>query len=250
MDKGVFVAASGGLYSSTKLDVVANNLANVNTVGFKAERLVGKQQEFQDTLASLSNKNLPYKNDFEKLPGVVQMHTVTDFSPGQISTTGNPLDMALEKANHFFVVQGKNGDELTRAGNFKVDAQGRLVTADGYPVSGEGGPLTIPPGVISVAQNGVIAVSGQNVGKVKTVEVTDLTQLERVGGTRFKSNGAAPADVDPKIVTRSLEMANVTAVESMVELMGTQRGFDAYTKTARTIDELNERALRNARLSS
>lgn len=251
MDRGLYVASSGGLYNARRLDITANNLANVNTVGYKAERLLTRQQEFSDTLASQLPQAQGRQGDFDRTPGVINVGSTTDFTPGPIAPTGNPLDVALAKPNHFFVVQTKEGEVLTRAGNFTLDTQGNLVTRDGYPVLGDGGPLQLPPGDIHIAANGAVSSGKETIGKLRVVMVDDTATLSRVEGTRFKVNAAPPQAVDNyEIVPESVEMPNVSVVEAMVDMINAQKGFEAYTKTAKTFDELNERSLRNARLSS
>ena len=106
MDRGIYTSASAGLYQLRKLEVVNNNLANINTVGFKKQILTGETQSFDQTLASAVAKDDPYaKGDHDRTPGVVNSRTVTDFTVGAIKNTGNPLDVALRNPNDFFVIQ-------------------------------------------------------------------------------------------------------------------------------------------------
>ncbi len=249
MDRGIYAATSGGLRNVRQIDVVANNLANVNTVGFKAQRLVSREQNFSDTMANiLENMPASASANFPQVPGVVDVGTKTDFTPGPIQYTGNPLDVALRKENQFFVVSTPEGEQLTRAGNFSLDVEGRLITPDGNPVLGDGGELSLPVGPTSINSGGNIFVGGAAVGRLRVVEVQNLAELERTEGVRFKpSPGAALTTVDAEIENGAVEMPNVGVVEAMVEMISAQRGFEAYTKTIRTIDELNERAIRGAR---
>ena len=249
MDRGIYAATSGGLQVTRKLDIVANNIANVSTVGFKGQRLISREQTFAETLAS-SLKGIPEraKEDFKQVPGVVDLGVTTDFSPGPIQVTGNALDAALTKENQFFVVQTPQGEALTRAGNFTVDVEGNLVTADGYKVLGDGGGLQLPAGTPHLSQKGTITVNDETVGKLRIVEVSDLTQLERTDGVRFRVTGNATLqNVEADIEPQSLEMSNINIMDGMVQMITTQRGFEAYTKTIRAVDELNDRAIRLAR---
>ncbi len=250
MDRGMYVASSGGLVSARRLEVVSNNLANVSTVGFKAERIIARQQEFSDTLASqLSNTTERAAKDHERTPGVVDIATYTDFTPGPIATTGNPLDVALNKQNQFFVVGTPDGPAYTRAGNFTMNAERQIVTQDGLPVQGDGGPLELPPGKISISGDGTVVVGGQTIGRLQVVEIDELDKLKRTEGVRFQlpGGGQATAAEKPEVVSEAVEMPNVSVVDAMVEMITAQKGFEAYTKTIRTIDELNDRAIRNAR---
>src|SRR5690606_26733045 len=102
-------------------------------------------------------------------PGVVTTDNVTDFTPGPIANTGNPLNVALVKMNQFFSVQTQAGEFLTRAGNFTLNAEGNLVTQDGELVNGDGGPITLPAGQARISGNGDVIVGGETVGRLRVV---------------------------------------------------------------------------------
>jgi len=239
------------MLASRRIDLVGHNLANVNTVGFKAQRLVNRQQEFSDTLAAaLPNNPERSADDLAQTPGVVHVATVTDFSQGPISYTGDPLHVALAEKNQFFAVQSSQGVAYTKAGNFTLNSEGALVTADGVPVLGEGGPIVLTGSRAQIAGNGSVFSDGNLVGKLKVVESDDLSSFERMEGTRFKvrAGGKQPADVDSvQVITGSLEMANVQVVDSMVDMINAQKTFESYAKTVQTIGELNDTALRTPR---
>ena len=251
MDRGLYTATSGGLRNMRQIDVTANNLANVNTVGYKAERLISRQQQFSDTLASMIPGQSPQAQvDHEQTPGVIDLATKTDFTPGPVSTTGNPLDVALRAHGQFFVVQTPNGEAYTRAGNFTLNAEGGLITPDGMPVLGEAGPITLPSGDTKITSSGTIVVDGQAATRLRVVEFADTSGLVRQEGVRFtRQGGPAPVAIEAEVVPGAVEMANVETVEAMVEMISAQRAFEAYTKTAKTIDELNDRATRSARMT-
>ncbi|MBX7144141.1 MAG: flagellar hook-basal body complex protein [Oligoflexia bacterium] len=246
MDRGTYVAASGGLVQLRKLDVVNNNLANVNTVGFKKEVLVGESQTFDETLAKLVENKDPFaRPDHERTPGVVHVRSVTDFTPGPIRQTGNPLDVALRNPNDFFVVNTANGPRYTRAGNFSVNENNELCTVDGLPVAGDGGAITVNTGSINIASNGAVLVNGAQVGRLQVARIAEPTSLVREAGTRFAlpAGQPAPTTVEAEVLPSSLEMSNVSVVSSMVDLITTSRGFDLYTKAAQSIDQLNQTAI-------
>jgi flagellar basal-body rod protein FlgG len=239
------------MYATRRVDVVANNIANASTVGFKAERLVGRQQEFSDTLAStLPGTDSRASADHTRTPGVVHISTVTDFTQGPIDYTGNPLNVAVEKENQFFVVQTPQGEAYTKAGNFSVNSEGFLVTADGMPVVGEGGPIAINGPSPKILGNGSVMVNNEQVGKLRIAEFSDLKALKRIDGTRFTlapgSGGPQTAD-NASLVTGGLETANIQIVEAIVDLINAQKSFEAYGKSVQTIGELNDLSLRTAR---
>ena len=250
LSSGMWASVSGANARTQVVDTVANNLANVNTVGFKAQRLVSKQQEFADTLAGvLPGVPERAKGDQERTPGVMHIESVTDFSPGPVSFTGNPLHVAVSKENQFFVVQTPEGDMYTRAGNFQLNSEGTLVTADGKVVLGEGGQIAVTGSNAQITANGTVMVNGQAAGKLRVVEFEDTKGLDRREGTRFVSkDGNAPAAVTSAyVIPQSLEMANVSVVGSMVDMISAQKSFESYAKSIQTINELNETSLRTAR---
>jgi flagellar basal-body rod protein FlgF len=249
MDRGIYTAASAGLVGSRRLQIIANNLANVSTVGFKAERLITRQQEFEDTLASkFSQSPVNARGDADRTPGVVDTGTFTDFTPGPVETTGNPLNVALRKHNHFFVIETANGQTYTRAGNFSLDAERNLVTADGQRVLGDGGAINLPPGKPIISSSGAVTVNGEFIGRIQVAEINDLGRMTRQEGARFKLEGAQATTVDADLVQEAVELPNVNVVEAMTEMMAAQRSFEAYAKTATTMDDLNDIAIRSARV--
>jgi flagellar basal-body rod protein FlgF len=249
VDRGVYAAASGGLASARLLEIVGNNLANASTVGFKAERLVSREQDFSDTLAgALQNEPARAQGDHERVPGVTDIASVTDFAPGPVTFTGAPLNVALGKQNQFFVVQTPEGEAYTRAGNFTMDSSGFLTTSDGMQVMGEGGPIAIGQGTPMITSNGNVVANGQSAGRLRVVEIDDLTQLQRQGGVRFTlPGGQANAVTDPEVIPQSVEMPNISVVLSMVDMINAQRAFESYTKSVRTINELDDTAIRGVR---
>ena len=250
MDRGLYSATAAGLVADRQVQVVSNNLANVNTVGFKGQRLTTKQQEFSDTLAStIAGVPARAQSDQEQTPGIVDTTTVTDFTPGSINFTGNALNVALRDANTFFVVQTPQGEAYTRAGNFSLNAERQLVTADGLPLTGDGGVIALPPGKISLNSTGTVTVDGSNIARLRIVSFEDPKSLERTEGVRFKAAAGAQPRIaeNAEVVPESLEMPNVDTVTSMVDLITASKAFEAYTKSVRTIDEMNDRIIRNAR---
>ena len=249
MDRGIYAASSSGLVGIRRLDTVAENLANVNTIGFKAQKLVTRQHEFGDTLAStLKNQLGRAKGDHDRAPGVAHVQTVTDFSAGPVSFTGNSLDAALENPNDFFVVQTPGGTQYTRAGNFKLNAEGQIVTADGMPVMGDGGPIAITGGDAKIAASGAVLVNGQQAGILRRVNFKEPQSLVREAGTRFSApRGTQSQASEGNVIPGSLEMSNVGTVQSMVEMINAHKSFETYAKSVQTISELNEVQLRTVR---
>ncbi len=246
MDRGSYVAASGGVLQMLKLDVIANNLANTNTPGFKRQQLVTEPTPFDRTIADQVTKHDPYaKADHELVVPVGAVTTITDFSPGSIQYTGNALNVALRGAKQFIAVQGEKGIEYTRAGDFTLNSTGELSTADGALVQGDGGAIIADGPGVKITEDGGVKVNGVNVGQLAAYEFDDLSQLTPVGNGRFRLADSAPQPtrVNGEFITGSIETANTTVVTSMLELISAARGFEMYTKTQQTIDGLNQTAI-------
>lgn len=246
MDRGTYIAASGGLAQFRKLEIVNNNLANINTVGFKREVLEGEAQSFDKTLASIISKSDPYaKGDQQRTPAVVNVSSSTDFSQGPIQATGNPLDAALRKSDEFFAVNTPQGVQYTRAGNFTLNSEGTLVTQDGFEVQGDGGAIQLTGPDVAIQSDGSVVAGGTSQGVLATFKIEDPSKLVRSGGNRFTipAGSAAPEQVPADLATRSLEMSNVSAITSVTDLMSAQRAFQMYTKAADSIDSINQIAI-------
>ena len=246
MDRGTYTATTLGMAKMRQLEVVNNNLANVNTPGFKRQLLVGEVQSFDQTLAKLVEGQDPYaRGDHDRTPGIVSLETKVDFSQGPIQSTGNKFDAALTDPNEFFVVNSPEGLRYTRAGNFTLNAEGTLVTQDGFEVQGDGGALSVngPGGRIN--EDGSISVDGISVGRLQIMRFDDPSGLTPVGNTQFALSASAPLPqaVQSRVIPESIEMSNVSAITSMIDLITTNRGFEAYTRTVQTIDQMNQTAI-------
>lgn len=245
MDSGTYAAASNGIAQIHKLDLVSNNLANVNTPGFKRQILIYEPQEFQNTLAEAQNLDEGAAQDIIRTAGVVALKTQTDFSPGPIKNTGNVFDVALRNAKDFFVVATPNGVEYTRAGNFTLNANGEMVTQDGFVVQGDGGPITVNGAGATISPAGIVRTNAGEVGRLQVVRFDDTTGLERTSAARFalQDGGAAPATVEADLVPQALEMSNVSAITGVLGIISANRAFQAYAKSAETIDSINQAAI-------
>lgn len=248
MDVGTYTSATAGILAEIRVDITNNNLANINTPGFKRHMLVTRQEEYGDTLTNKIANDVPFaREDFDRNPGAEAVGTFIDFSLGSIKQTGNPLDVALKSENQFFAVSTPDGEKYTKAGNFTLDAVGNLVTSDGFKVSGVGGPITINEGIPIISDSGQVRVNGQTIAQLKVVNFDDTKALKADGGNLYSSNGVAKITVEdnPNLESGALEMSNVSAIRSMLDLIKANRGFELYQKTAKSLDEINQQAVSN-----
>jgi flagellar basal-body rod protein FlgF len=224
MNSGFYAAFAGFSSRLDALEVVANNLANANTVGFKA------QHEFYRSMAaSLRQASLSPINQAVNTYGILGGSRI-DFSPSTLERTGNDTDMALEGPG-FFSVQTKNGLRYTRNGAFTLNANRQLVDGQGNVVQGDNGTIQLPSGRMSVSPDGTISVDGALVAKLKVTEFPFDTQLVPEGNTNFAApSGSGKAAVNPLVRQGALESSNSDPVRSAVALIDLQRSAQMMEK--------------------
>jgi len=253
MSGSIYMAASGAMAYGTRLEILSNNIANVNTVGFKQDKT-----QFQQYFSSaLDNSNIQTSGTTDTSQATefwFELSTHTDHSTGPLKQTGNRFDMAIT-GNGFFCVETPDGIQYTRRGDFGMDPNGNLVTQEGWPVLGDGGEITVESQAdfsdidgheILVHDDGTVEVDGNSVGKLRIVEFADLQLLTKVGNTNFMASAGAAAETpatDYIISQGVVELSNVDAVRMMTELIETLRGYESYQKVIRSIDEVNSRAI-------
>jgi len=269
MQKGMYVAASGFIAAEKRLETITNNLANMNTAGFKADRMV-----FQSYLAgakgqpsdasSAANPNSAYMRQSEY---VVPAEQYTDHSPGPVKPTGNPLDLTLA-GDGFFAVMTSNGERYVRSGSFHVGPNGELVTANGAIVLNEQNQsIIVGGGNISIDGNGVItsqnnsgtepagnpamndASNGQDLGKLKIVDFGKPYTLKKEGGGLYSASDPNEAikPQDTKVMQGHLEQSNVNMIMEMTELIKNQRLAETYQKVITEQDNMTDRLIVNVR---
>jgi len=239
---GLYLAASGAMMQDAKQAVTANNLANVNTCGFKKDlmTLLSRPTEAVED-------NLLFDRDslFDKLGGgALIQKTSTDFSDGSIEITGNPLDLAISGDGFFKVSDGEN-DYLTRAGNFTLNNLHELVTFNQKykVVTPEGTPIVINGTDIQIGQDGTLEVDGVAVGQIPLVTVEDLSRIRKHGNNLFtydKSEKLQPGS--GTIHQNSLEKSTVTAVEEMTRMITGMRSYETNMRLIRYLDTTMDQA--------
>ena len=258
MHEGIYIAASGGAKQQKKLDIIANNLANVNTTGFKKDSILFKEMMppfTQDTrLETSRNILLPPDKSNKNVAYVGVNDFYTDHTAGAITKTGNPLDLALEGPG-FFKVQTEQGIRYTRTGNFSLDKAGRLMSQDGNPILGENDrPVEIDTtgGQITIDSNANISIGrgleNVPVGKLTLVEFDDTSSLVKEGNGIFRMTDPNRAEL-PAQKTRVrqgfVEASNVNAIKEMTDMISTMRIFEAYQKMITAIDNVDSQAISN-----
>jgi flagellar basal-body rod protein FlgF len=238
METPTYIALSRQMVLRNQMDVVANNIANASTPGFKAEMMLMSEVE----LPAERGVDLSYVQDFA---------TARDFSPGSLRATGNPLDLAVQ-GDGFFAVQTPDGVRYTRVGRFQLDANGTLVTSQGYPVLGGGGPITLDPddGPVNVAEDGSVstdrAIGGQQqviAGKLDLMDFPDRGKLTPAQDGLFDPNGQQPVEATGKIAQGMLEDSNVRPIIEMTSLIEVTRNYQSMQRFLDSEHERQRRAI-------
>jgi flagellar hook protein FlgE len=260
MMRGMFAAISGLRVHQAMLDVTANNIANVNTVGFKAERVSFKDSLSQTLRGGGAPTTTSGGTSAQQVGLGVQLGTIDNvMNSGAIQSTGNPYDMAVQGDGWFQVASdptaGAGSFFYTRSGNFSRDANGDLVTADGFYLVGMNGTtaskINVPATASSVSVDaaGKVTVVDGAVTTTYTVQLAKFPNeagLERVSGNRYKAgnNSGAPAAGDPgspgygAISPGTVEMSNVELAQEFTNMISDQRGFQAASRVISTSDDM------------
>ncbi len=218
---GMSSAAAALRYWERRQEVSSNNLANVSTEGFKGQKV----------FAQMVDGSLPAAN------------AVTDFTPGPLNTTGNPLDVAVE-GRGFLVVKTANGERLSRGGSLHIDDNGTLTDASGNALMGEGGTIRVSSrgdstgGAVQISRSGAVTVNKTDVGQLRLESVADNVPLIREGSGLFvPPSKRTRMDAESNSIRQgALEQSNVSSVGEMVDMISIQRAYTAVQKAMTTLD--------------
>ncbi|HOP49302.1 MAG TPA: flagellar hook-basal body protein [Ignavibacteriales bacterium] len=237
MVKGLYESANSLYFKQKNLEIVAENLANINTKGYKRE------SPFAELMSRFDTDEIKQNN-------------YTDYSSGVISKTDNPLDFAID-GNAYFVIETNDGVELTKKGKFKIDKDGYLVTEDGYKLMSNNGYVNLGSDwernleEFSVDINGEIKVNKNIVGKLLVATIDDPKVVERKAGLNFamRDNNLKLAPNDQfKVLQGHLEDSNVNPIQEMQQMIEIDKSFQAVQKVINTLDDSLEKANQIGRL--
>ncbi len=214
------------------MDVVANNIANMNTTAFKGEKMMFVQYlvRSKDGNGILGDK-VSYVRDIA---------TMRDTSEGPLEKTGNPLDVAV-RGEGYLTVQTAQGDRYTRNGHLRLDETGQLVTQAGNPILSDAGqPFFFAPedGAITITRDGVVSTVNGDLGKLKIVEFANRQDLRQIGGGLMATDKPPQIVTAPDVVQGMLEKSNVNAIAEMTKMIAVNRAYGAAKKF---IDKEDER---------
>ncbi len=228
MLRGIYTSATGMVAEMDRQNVVANNLANVDTVGFKRDNVV--QQPFAEIMINAYSKQT-IKNIGSLGLGVQAVTEFCDFTNGNIVTTENPHDLAIEGLG-LFAVETNNGVKYTRGGNFTVDKDNFLVTKAGYNVLGQNGPIRVE-GSFTVNQEGDIMQEGTIIDRL---QIFDPSGMVKAGEALYDNENPQIAS-KYQIIQGALERSNVNAIREMIQMINVTRTYDTNQRALMAHDE-------------
>ncbi len=256
MMRSLWISKTGLDAQQTQLDVVSNNLANVSTTGFKRQRGVFEDLLYQTLRqpGAQSSQQTTIPTGLQIGTGVRAVATSRIFAQGNLNQTNNSMDVAINGQGFFQVLMPDGATAYTRDGAFQVDAQGQIVTANGYPLQPS---LTVPANStgVSIGQDGIVSVrvpgqtAPQSVGTIQLANFINPAGLQAMGGNLFgetaasgTANVGAPGANGAGLVSQGyLETSNVNIVEELVNMIQTQRAYEINSKAIQTSDQMLQR---------
>jgi flagellar basal-body rod protein FlgF len=236
MDNALYVGLSRHMTLQRALDVTANNLANVDTTGFKVESLRVQTD-------ALSPSAVPSSDPIKY---VIDHDVARNFGQGGLEQSSNPLDVAIE-GDGFFTVQTVAGNRFTRDGRLGIDAQNQLVDHQGDPVlSSSGSPIVLDPKKtdVAIAKDGTISQNGTQVGKLGVSRFANLSALKKQGDNLYDAAGTSPiAAADARVHQGMIERSNVQPVVEITNLIAITRAYDRVTQMVSQTEDLSQSAV-------
>ena len=249
MYDGIKKATMGMVSLNQKQDVLLNNLANVGTTGYRKENMCFSSfSEVLEKEMTLNPNPTKQSNEYMQpgvgleTDGMLYQRTNTTYAQGSLKNTGSQFDLALDdNGKGFFTIQTEKGLAFTRAGSFRIDNKGFLVTQDGSHVLGHKGKMHLGGTNFEVTNEGLVKVDGKVLDKLLITEFSDKISnrgLQHMGDNRFAAMTGGKIATESYVKQGFLEMANVNAVTTMIDLMTTMRAFEANQKSLQAEDKM------------
>ena len=237
MDNTMYVALSRQMTLRRELDVIANNISNSDTTGFKVETAMVRTDESDRAKMVDGPKSLKF---------VIDDGVLRDFSQGALNKTGGTFDLAIE-GQGFFKIQTGAGERFTRDGRFTLGADGRLTAQGGDPVLGESGEIVVDPeqGAVTIAADGVVSQNGEQIGKIGVFAFDDLSSLSKDGDNLLRNT----SNIQPQVSTAArvrqgmLESSNVNSIDQITRMIEVSRAYESLARTIEGSSELSRRSV-------
>lgn len=237
MDNATYIALSFQMPLFRQMAVIANNMANANTTGFKAENMM-----FESYLEKIGNEQVAGK---QKASFVNDIATYQDTKQGSLEATNNPLDVAIN-GKGYFVIETPQGERFTRAGSFHVNADGQLVNPQNYPVVGDGGAIEFAPEDVNIkiGENGIVTANNGDIrGQLRVAGFENEQMLDQGENGLFSTKADAIAASNFTIAQGMLENSNVNPVLAMTQMIEVQRSAGRVTDMLRNMHDLTLKAI-------
>lgn len=246
MIRGLYTSASGMMVEQHRQEVIANNVANVNTAGFKKD--VATFKAFPEMLLSRLNDPEQPAPVPDRRPVIGKVGTgalldevITMHGTGPMKQTGAPFDLAIN-GEGYFTIDTPQGERYTRNGSFSLNADKQLVTSEGWAVLGQNGPITVTGDNVQVTEAGAVMVDNRNVDTLRIVTFADKKALTKEGNSLYVG-GQAQVAVRPMVIQGYQELSNVNPVTEMVDMITAMRSYEANQKAIQTHDQLLDKAV-------
>jgi len=238
MENALRIGLSRQMALQTQMSVIANNLANINTAGFKRD--IVHMEEFRMPVAEMTELTGQQK----KLSYVHDRATVKNMGPGPVSQSGNELDVAIS-GEGWFVVNTPNGEQYTRNGEFKLNNEGTLVSNEGFPILGEAGQINFGQNEtgIAFARDGTISSSDGIKDKIRIVSFADEQKLQKQGFNLFSSPQPPQPVIAPNLIQGMVEQSNVKPVLELTKMIETVRAYTSQAKMMQKTEDLKNDAI-------
>jgi flagellar basal-body rod protein FlgF len=237
MDNASLVSLSYQLSAFRSMDVIANNLANVSTPGFKREDM--KFEELLQHVQPAEDQNAPQTLSFVRDAGMTR-----DLSDGRFETTGAPFDLAIN-GKGFFAVQTAAGERYTRNGHFTLNADGIIVTEQGDPLLGDGGPITVTAddGDVSIGPDGTVSGKQGQMAKVRIVDFANERAMTKRGASLYSTTQTSVPAANATLKQGMIESSNVQPVVEISRMIEMMRCYEAVATLAKSTDDLKRQAI-------
>lgn len=238
MDNALRIGLSRQMALKTRMNVIANNLANINTAGFKRDTV--HMEEFRMPVAQMTE----LRGQDKALSYVHDRAVLNNMSAGSMKQSGNELDVAIN-GKGWFTVNTPAGERYTRNGEFKLNNDGTLVTNDGFPVLGSGGPISFGPNEtqITIARDGTISSSEGVKGQIRVVSFNDEQNLNKEGFNLFKTDEQPTPVEQPNLMQGMIEGSNVRPVLELTTMIETTRAYVNQAQLLKKSEELKTEAM-------
>ncbi len=242
MIRGLYTSATGMAVNEARMDTLSNNIANVDTTGFKRDERI--MESFPELVLSRMEQGRRSEEIGELGSGVGIDESFTDYSQGNIQKTNSPMDLAIN-GDGFFAVETPEGVRYTRNGDFVLDSDGMIVTKQGNPVLGEEGPLQVlPDEQVQVDSNGTVYSGDLEVDDLEVVDFVDANDLEQLGNGMFAQGEADQIEADDYTIEQGfLEGSNVEVVREMVDMIQASRHYETNQRVITAQDETLQQAV-------